>query len=118
MPGKVHASIVDARVKQRTKGKILEVQGGFRKRWSCIDQMFTVRQLSEKVLEKEKQMVVACIDLEKAHDTVRRDALWQVLEDYGIEGRLLGRLELSTRRVRHVLELEKRCEAVFQLQEV
>ena len=30
--------------------------------------------------------------------------MWQVLEDYGIEGKLLGRLELSTRRVRHVLE--------------
>ena len=63
-----------------------------------------MRQLSEKVLEKGKQMVVACIDLEKAHDTVRRDKLWQVLEDYEIEGKLLGRLELSTRRVRRVLE--------------
>ena len=67
MPGKVHASIVDARVKQRTEGKILEVQGGFRKRLSCINQIFTVSQLSEKVLEKGKQMVVACIDLEKAY---------------------------------------------------
>ena len=67
MPGKVHASIVDAKVKQRTEGKILEVQGGFRKRQSCIDQIFTVRQLSEKVLEKGKQMVLACIDLEKAY---------------------------------------------------
>ena len=65
MPGKVHASIVDARVKQRTEGKILEVQGGFRKHWSWINQIYTVRQLSEKVLEKGKQMVVACIDLEK-----------------------------------------------------
>ena len=30
-----------------------------------------MRQLSEKVLEKWKQMVVACTDLEKVHDTVR-----------------------------------------------
>ena len=72
MPGKVCASIVDARVKQRTEGKILEVQGGFRKHQSCTDQIFMVRQLSEKVLEKGKQMVLACIDLEKAYDTVRR----------------------------------------------
>ena len=35
-------------------------------------------------------MAVACVDLEKAYDTVRRDKLWQVLEEYGIEGKLLG----------------------------
>ena len=49
-----------------------------------------MRQFSEKTLEKGKQMAVACVDLEKAYDTVRRDKLWQVLEEYGIEGKLLG----------------------------
>lgn len=56
MPDKVHARILDNRVKQKTEGMILEVQGGFRKWRSCIDQIFTAKQLSEKVLEKEKQM--------------------------------------------------------------
>ena len=36
------------------------------------------------------QMAVACEDLEKAYDTVRRDKLWQVLREYGINGKLLG----------------------------
>ena len=29
-----------------------------------------IRQLSEKVLEKNGQMAVACVDLEKAYDNV------------------------------------------------
>ena len=37
VPGKVYARIVDNRVKQKTEGMILEVQGGFRKGLSCID---------------------------------------------------------------------------------
>ena len=63
----MYARIVNNGAKQKTEGMILEVQGGFRKGRSCIDQIFTVRQLGEKVLEKGKQMAVACVDLEKAY---------------------------------------------------
>ena len=35
-------------------------------------------------------MTVGCVDLEKAYDTVRRDKLLQVLEEYGIHGSLQG----------------------------
>ena len=55
MLGKVYAKIVDNDVEQKTEGKMLEVQGGF------IDQMLTVRQLSEKLPEKGKQMAVVCV---------------------------------------------------------
>ena len=67
-----------------TESKVLEVQGGFRKGRSCTDQLFTMRQLSEKVidLEKDKKMVLACMDLVKAYDRVGRDRLWKVLEEY------------------------------------
>ena len=52
-----------------------------------------IRQLSEKVLEKNKQMVIACIDLEKAYDKVSRDRLWQALESYRIQGGLLRAIQ-------------------------
>ena len=41
------------------------------------------------MLEKNKKMVVACVDLEKAYDRVGGDKLWNVLEEYGVKGRLL-----------------------------
>ena len=67
----------------------MEVQGGFRQGRSCVDQIFTVRQLSEKMLEKNRQMAVACVDLEKAYDKVCRDKLWCVLDEYGVKGKLM-----------------------------
>ena len=76
-------------MRSKTESKVMEVQGDFRRGRSCVDQIFTIRQLSEKVLEKNKQMVMACIDLGKADDTVCRDRLWQVLERYGIRGGLM-----------------------------
>ena len=72
-----------------TESKVLEAWGGFRKGRSCTDQLFTIRQMSEKMLEKNKKMVVACVDLEKAYDWVGRDKLWNVLGEYGVKGRLL-----------------------------
>ena len=50
--------------------------------------MFNVRQLGEKVIEKNKRMVMVCVDLEKAYDRVAREMLWQVLESYGVDGKL------------------------------
>ena len=76
-------------MRSKTESKVLEVQGAFRRGRSCVDQIFTIRQLSEKVLEKNKQMVIGCIDLEKAYDKVCRVRLWQVLERYGIQGGLM-----------------------------
>ena len=80
-------------MRRKTEGEVMEVQGGFRRGRGCVDQIFTIRQLSEKVLEKNKQMVIACIDLEKAYDKVSRDRLWQVLESYGIQGGLLRAIQ-------------------------
>ena len=41
------------------------------------------------MLEKNKKMVVACGDLEKAYDRVFRDKLCNVLGEYGVKRRLL-----------------------------
>ena len=40
-----------------TESKVLEVQGGFRKGRSCTNQLFAMRQLSEKVIEKDKMVL-------------------------------------------------------------
>ena len=93
IPSKVYARILDSRVRRKTEGEVMEVQGGFRQGRGCGDQIFTIRQLSEKVLEKNKQMVIACIDLERAYDKVSRDRLWQVLESYGIQEGLLRAIQ-------------------------
>ena len=58
-------------MRSKTESKVMEVQGGFRRGRSCVDQIFTIRQLSEKVLEKNKQMVIACIDFGKGVCMIR-----------------------------------------------
>ena len=40
--GKVYATVLDKRI--RAEDRVLEEQGAFRRKRSCIDQIFTVRQ--------------------------------------------------------------------------
>ena len=87
IPGKVYARILDSMVRGITEAMFVEEQGAFRNKRSCVDQMFTVRQLGEKIIEKNKRMVMVCVDLEKAYDRVDREMLSQVLESYAVGGR-------------------------------
>ena len=48
--------------------RVLEEQGAFRKRRSCMDQLLTVRMLIEKTIAKNKRMIMVGVDLEKAYD--------------------------------------------------
>ena len=67
------------------------VQIGYR---GCIDEIFVIRQLVDKHLEKGKKMFAVCTDLEKAYDKVWRVDLWSALRQHGIGGRLLQSVEL------------------------
>ena len=72
-----------------TEGMVGEEQCGFRMGRGCVDQVFTLKQLSEKYVGKGKDLYVAYMDLEKAYDRIDRDAMWRVLRMYGVNVSLL-----------------------------
>ena len=55
--------------------------------------MFVVRQVIEKMIEKDKVVYAAFVDLEKAYDSVCRGKLWVALKAYGVSGRLLAAVQ-------------------------
>ena len=87
--GKMYARVLNDRIKLMTEGKGMDEQGGFRAGRSCSDQIFAVRQVVEKTIEKDRVLYMAFVDLEKAYDNVNRTKLWKVLEEYDVKGRLL-----------------------------
>ena len=77
------------RVRARTECAIGEEQCGFRQSRGCMDQVFAVRQVCEKYLANGKDVFWAFMDLEKPHDTLDRQGMWQMLRVYGVGGKLL-----------------------------
>ena len=61
-------------------------QEGFREERGCVDHIFRLKQIGEKAREKKRRVYVGSLDLEKAYDRVNREALWQILRMYDVEG--------------------------------
>lgn len=59
---------------------ISEEQGGLRMGKGCMDQIFTINGSTVQV------MYTVFMDLEKAYDKDDKQALWNVLNIYGMEG--------------------------------
>ena len=60
---------------------MVEKQCGFRKGRSCTDAIFTVQQIIEKRKEHNLPLFFLSIDYEKAYDNVKRDKLWEMVDN-------------------------------------
>jgi hypothetical protein len=89
-PEKVYGRVIIERVREITEMQIRDEQGGFRKVRGSVDQVFSLRCVCEKYLEKQNEVVLAFIDLEKAYDRVDRQAMSEVLMMYGVGSKILG----------------------------
>ena len=88
--GKVLGRIVQRRLQVIAKQILPESQSGFRKGRGCADMIFVARQLVEKAREHGKSLYVLFVNLSKAYGSVPRQAIWKVLEKYGVPDKMLN----------------------------
>ena len=117
IPGKIFAKILDARIRQVTEGQVMEEQAGFRVGRGCRDQIFVMRQLAEKTLEKDGKMYAAFIDPEKAYDKVWREDMWRTLATYGVSGKLLRAVKALYENSKARVRVEDELMECFEVQQ-
>jgi hypothetical protein len=89
-PGKVYGRVIIETVREITEMQITrDEQGGFRKGRGHVDQVFTLRCVCRKYLDKQKEVFLAFMDLENVYDRVDRHAMLEVLMMYGIFSKIL-----------------------------
>ena len=72
------------RLQKNIDDKLREEQTGFRHGRSCNEQIFTLRNIIEQLLEYRKPLIINYLDFKKAFDSIYRPALWKILKIYGI----------------------------------
>ncbi|WP_346303773.1 reverse transcriptase family protein [Pantoea sp. Morm] len=66
-----------------------DYQAGFRKNMSTIDQIFTLKQVGEKMTEFGHSLWVLFVDFEAAYDTVSREELYRAMLEMNIPRKLI-----------------------------
>ena len=90
---KGYTSILTQRLNKWVEEKKLlcDEQAGFRKKFSTVDQIFTLHAVIQKSLNKTGQKVyVAFVDMRKAFDSVNHSILFKRLRELGINGKFLS----------------------------
>lgn len=110
MAYKVYAETVRERLEKWTKRKELlpESQEGFRRERGTVDNVFILNHLVQRERRKENNKVyVVFADIKAAFDNVRREKLWEILIEKGIDGTLIERLRSSYKKMRTTVKIKK-----------
>ena len=93
VPGKVFTRVMLNRINDTVDETLRENQCGFRKGRGCSDQIFILRQLIEKKLEFNEDLVMCFIDFAQAYDSIWREGAWKLLGKYGIHAKIIRIME-------------------------
>ena len=91
--GKVFSIILQQRIMKKSEEVLSEAQAGFRPGRSTLDQLFTLRQIMEKRLERNQSLLCCFIDYEKAFDSVWQEGLWKAMNFFGYSSKYIHLLQ-------------------------
>ena len=117
--GKVFCKIINDRlVKHLEEGQALhEGQAGFRKKRSCIDNVYTLNEIVQGRLREGKKTYAFFLDVQKAYDTVWRNGLWVKLWDLGVRGRMWRVIKRMYEASRSAVLLDGEKSASFSVEQ-
>jgi endonuclease/exonuclease/phosphatase family metal-dependent hydrolase len=85
---KVLSRIIFLRLSPLTNEFVGSYQAGFIEGRSTTDQIFTLRQILQKCREYQVPTHHLFIDFKAAYDTIDRNELWNIMDEYGFPGKL------------------------------
>ena len=80
--------ILQVKLQQYVNRELPDVQAGFRKGRGTRDQIASIRWITEKAREFQKNIYFCFIDYAKAFDCVDHNKLWKILKEMGIPDHL------------------------------
>jgi hypothetical protein len=86
---KTYERILEKRLRREIEEQMTDSQSGFRKGHSIQDHVFTIKESIYKSLQKNSELYLGFIDLEKAFDRIPRGKVWECLGKKGIDPQLI-----------------------------
>src|SRR5215468_9471518 len=90
-------------------------QRGFRRNRSTTDHIFCILQILEKKWEYSESVHQLFIDVKKAYDSVRREALYNILIEFGIPKKLVKLIEMCLTETYSRVRVGKNLSKMFPI---
>jgi len=103
------------RIQDAVDEKLRREQAGFRKGRSCQEQIFTLRQIIEKVISGTDPILINFIGFKKAFDSVHRPSVWKILKSYGFPEKLINIIKAFYMDSRCAVRAEGQLSDWFQI---
>jgi hypothetical protein len=91
---KTLSNIIVSRLTSHVDEIIGELQCGFRRNRLTTDQIYCIRQTLQKRLECNGTIHQLFIHSKKAYDSVRREVLYHILDEFGIHMKLVRLIKM------------------------
>ena len=90
---KILGRIVIDRIRTGIDRRRRKEQAGFRSGRGTTEQIFILRNILEQVNEWQATLYINFVDFEKAFDSVHRNGLWMIMDQYGIPQKIINIVE-------------------------
>jgi len=87
---KILGRIVIDRIHMGIDCRLRKEQAGFRSGRGTMEQIFILHNILEQVNEWQATLYINFVDFEKAFDSVHRNDLWMIMNQYGIPQKIIN----------------------------
>lgn len=112
---KILTTVINNRIKDSITDKIGEYQCGFRPARGTTDQLFVLRQITEKCYEYDIDLNILFVDFKQAFDSVKRGKLKEAMEDLEIPSKLINLAMMTMLNSKAKVKIDNKISEAFEI---
>ena len=113
---KLYTRILERKLRNIIEDELEEEQAGFRPNRQTQDHIFTLRTLIGKIIDKNKQICIAFLDLKSAFDSVPRKYLWDALIKKNVPKQLSTAIQSVYNGSKGIVRIEGQTSKEFNME--
>ena len=112
---KIYTKILEKRIRKIVEPNMQDEQAAFRSNRQTQDHIYTIRTAIDKMLQHQRDVYIAFLDLTAAFDNINREQVWKVLDDKKIPNKLKRATESVYEKVYGRVRINGRISEQFRM---
>lgn len=112
---KIFSKIIYSRIQEQLDRELGEYQGGFRPGRSCPDQILSLKWIMKHQRSRSKNLVITFVDFKKAYDSIHRESLLKILQEFGLHQKLINLISITLKNTKSKVKFRDEVSEPFEI---